>query len=104
MKVDLLQKLNQRIALETLRIGEQKKRVQELKREGHDTAEAEEILDALEDALEDIMAERDKGVACGRGGVSHGRATSQGHRWPVWWNSTRTRHQYRAPVTRARIA
>ena len=62
MKVDLLQKLNQRIVLETQRIGEQKKRIQKLKREGHDTVEAEEMLDALEEALEGTMAERDRAL------------------------------------------
>jgi hypothetical protein len=59
MTVALLQKLNQRIALETRLIGEQKERIKELKREEHETAEAEEVLDALEETLEDTMTERD---------------------------------------------
>ena len=59
MRVELLQKLNHRIALDTQLISEQEERIEKLKREGHETAEAEEILDALEEALEDAMAERD---------------------------------------------
>ena len=59
MQTDRLQKLNQRIAQDMQLINEQKARIKELEREGHETAQAEEVLDALEEALEAAMAERD---------------------------------------------
>ena len=59
MQTDQLQKLNQRIAQDTQLINEQKVRIKELEREGHETAQAEEVLDALEETLEDTTAKRD---------------------------------------------
>ena len=59
MQADLLHKLNQRIALDMELLKEQKARIEELKREGQETAEAEEILDALEEALEVDIVERE---------------------------------------------
>ena len=41
MQIDQLQKLNQRIARDTQLIIEQKARIKELERDGHETAQAE---------------------------------------------------------------
>ena len=63
MQADLLHKLNQRIALDIELLKEQKARIEELEREGHETADAEAILDALEGALEVDIAERETALS-----------------------------------------